>query len=269
MPDPGRRRRPRWLGPVALALVLVALTPSEVAASPYPVLPLAVSNAFVSNLTVPVLGPGASGSLTWTLHDPLGSRLDQVVVVFQVYAFNAYPGNATSSAGAGPAPELSNGNGSFGAVATFAIGAMAARSQQTGATPVIVPGSTALGDYAVRCSLRFSVNATGYYLASRGFFTASAWSYATNGANAPTGLPTLNVSRLNVSGVVPETAVAVLASSANVWIYALLGGAIVAAGVGGFYTVRRGPGSSAGARNSREPSNAESAFGNSRTNDGD
>jgi hypothetical protein len=249
--------------------VVVMLLPTTASGSPYPVLPLAQSNAFLSNLSLPVMAPGSSGTLTWTVHDPLGSAIDQVVLRFEVYAFNAYPGNATSGVGPGPAPGLSNGTGSFGATASYSLGSLGPGTRQSGSTDVIVPSGAALGDYAVRSSLRFAVNGTGYYLASRGFFSASSWSYATNGSHAPTGLPTLNVSRLNVSGVVPETAVTVLIPSANWWIYGLLVGAIVAAGIGGYYGVRRGPGSRSGARKAPDESSAESALGNSRTSDGD
>jgi hypothetical protein len=255
--------------PISWALVVILVLPSTAQATTYPVLPLTESNRFLSNLTVPVMAPGSSGNLAWTLHDPLRGTLAQVVVRFEVYAFNAYPGNATSRVGAGPAPELSSGNGSFGASASWAIGSMGAGTFQSGSTSILVPSGTAFGDYAVRCSLLFTVNGTAYYLASRGYFSASAWSYATNGSQAPTGLPTLNVSRLNVSGVVPETAVTVLATSGTLWIYGLLGGAIVAAGIGGYYGARRGPGSRSGARRAPDDSNAESAFGNSRTSDGD
>jgi hypothetical protein len=233
------------------------------------VLPLATSNGFLADLTVPVTAPGTSSTLTWALHDPFHASIDQVELRLELYAFNAYPGNATSVIGGGTVPELSNGSGAFGGAVTYALGSVAPLTSEAGSTQVVVPTGTPLGDYAVRTSLRFDLNGTVYYLASRGFFTASEWSYATNGSQAPTGLPALNVSRLNVSGVLPETAVTVLAPAQDLWIYGLLAAAIIAAGVGGYYGLRRGPTSSSGARTPPEESSAESALGNSRTSDGD
>ncbi|MCI4344756.1 MAG: hypothetical protein L3J87_03930 [Thermoplasmata archaeon] len=257
----------RALGVLAFATVL--LLPAASGAPAYPVLPLATSNGFLAHLAVPVTAPGSSSSFTWTLHDPLPSSLAQVVVRFELYAFNAYPGNATGPIGGGTVPELSNGSGSFAGVVSYAFSSLASSSSESGSTQVLVPTGTPLGDYAVRTSLRFEVNGTGFYLASRGFFSASSWSYATNGSHAPTGLPSLNVSRLNVSGVLPETAVTVLAPTQSLWIYGLLAGAIIAAGVGGYYGLRRGPTSSSGARTPPDESRADRAFGNNRTSDGD
>lgn len=268
-----RSPRPRagglWPALLAIAVPALFVIPSTSAASPYPALPLATSNGFLAGLAVPVSAPGTSSTLTWNLHDPLGASLDRVQLRFELYAFNAYPGNATGPIGGGTVPGLSNGSGTFGGSATYALGSLAPKASDAGSTQVLVPTGTPLGAYAVRTSLRFQVNGTDYYLASRGFFSAGAWSYATNGSQAPAGRPTLNVSRLNVSGVLPETAVTVLAPAQSLWIYGLLAAAIVAAGVGGYYGVRRGPASSSGARTPPEETSAESAFGNSRTSDGD
>jgi hypothetical protein len=113
------------------------------------------------------------------------------------------------------------------------------------AVAVVVPSSAPLGDYAIRTGLDFGVNGSAYLLESRGYFSYDTWSNATAGAG---GSPTLNLTRLGVSGVLPETALAVESTTMPWVLGGLVAGALLLAGAGAFYAVRRGPRSSSGAR---------------------
>jgi hypothetical protein len=261
------------LSVVAAAIIL--LTPAQLSSEPasasapaFPVLPPAYEGKFLSNLTLAPLAPGSTGTLTWQLANPLQGALSTVTLSFGLYAFNAYPGNATGNLPSGSVPQLSL-QGVAGPSVNFTTSSLVHGAVASSPISVTVPVGTLLGDYAIRCLLTFVENGTAYRLASRGYFSAAAWNYATNGSSGPSGNPTLNVSRLNVSGVLPETAVTVLNTSGPLWIYGLLAGAVIATGIGGYYSVARKRGSTSGTRTPPDPSRADNAFGKSRTSDGD
>lgn len=261
---------------LAVALVVVASGGAAAASgtrgpppSTYPVLAPGLQSRLLTNLTVAPVGSGGSSPLAFDFQDSLGRAIANVTLQFEIYAFDAYPGNATGPLPLGDAPELVAG-GSAGWDVNFTWSLVTPGGGTGPSATVVVPSAAAAGDYAIRTSLRFDTNGTSYLLESRGYFSAAAWSYATNGASAPNGTPELNVSRLNVSGVLPETALLVTPPSPNFAIYGLLGASAAAAGAGAFYWFRGGgPGSRSGARSTPGASSAESAFGNSRTSDGD
>lgn len=229
---------------VVVSLVLGPALPG-VAAAGYPPLPVGLDRAFLGNLSAPNLAPGASGSLGFSVSDPLPSALDALVVTFGVYAFNGFPGNATSTSLAG-APILSTPSAS-GAAVSVSVGALANGSTYHGSIRVETSSSTPNGAYAVRTSVAFSLasNGTGYRLESRGWFNDSLWRAATE---LPNGSVTLNLSLLGVSGVVPETAIGVAASDWGWLLGSLVAASVVLVGAGAWVYFRKGPTSRSGAR---------------------
>ena len=232
---------------VLAAFLLSALVPGTLAApvaAGVPPLPSAVYTAFLTELAVPVAAPGSTVTLQGLLSNPLSDPINAVNLTFQLYEFNGYPGNGT-----GPLP--SAGNPTFvsphasGSVEWFDEVALAPGASVSVAATIAVPSGAAAGDYAVRTGLEFASNGTTYLLESRGYFSYAEW---TNATTLPGGGSTLNVSRLGVSGILPETAISVQSSPFPIVLAALLGGALVLAGAGAYYAVRRGPGSRSGAR---------------------
>jgi hypothetical protein len=217
----------------------------------------------LSNLSSPVVAPGDGGSLLLEVADPLAVPVQTVVLDVEVYEFNAYPGNATSPATEGG---LFLGSGGSGLQANLTFGTLAVGAPQTASLPFTTSGSAPQGDYAIRMALTFVANGTAFRFESRGWFTESQWQNATS---LPNGASTLNLTRLGVSGVVPETAVLVRSNPYNAWLYALVVGALVLAAAGSYYATRGGPGSRSGARPAAPESSAPSALGNKRTRDGD
>jgi hypothetical protein len=255
-----------------LVVVLLAVVglPTPGHAAP-PVLPIALDGRFLTGLQMPTLAPGTSGGLEFLVGDPLGARMTDVVLSFSVYAFNAYPGNATGPVLAGSAPTFSGAGTSNGSTVMVPLGTL-----QPQAPPFACPGNVSMlvsapsgaaqGTYAVRSSLTFLTNGTNYVLESRGYFSAAQWESATG---APGAESSLNLSRLGVSGVIPDSAVLVRSNPFPLALAIVLGGALVLAAVGGYWAVRRRPGSTSGARAGPPPNQAETALGKSRTSDGD
>jgi hypothetical protein len=166
------------------------------------------------------------------------------VLTFQVYAFNAFPGNATSTVPVAGAPVLTNATSS-GATVTVAVGGLAPGDKVTGSVGVSTSASTPSGAFAVRTQLEFTAGGLAYRLASRGWFTAAEWAAATE---LPNGSATLNLTALGVSGVLPETAV-VVASSEFPWLLAgVAAGGVVFVGLGAWLYFRRESASRSGTR---------------------
>ncbi len=244
---PSRVRALRPAGAVGLA-VLLFLTALSVGASSsraagYPVLPVGEDRWFVSNLTGAELSPGGSGRITFSVGDPIPNEaLDAVTLTLQVYAFNAFPGNATSSVDVASAPILVTATTS-GPMANVTFASVPSSTTTTGSVSVQSSASTPSGTFAVRTALRFTAGGTAYLLESRGWFTAAQWAAATSG---PGGAVDLNVSALGVSGVLPETSVLVSSSSLTTTLYVVLAAGLVLVGVGAWLYFR--PKSSSGAR---------------------
>ncbi|MFI5415631.1 MAG: hypothetical protein ACHQ16_08330, partial [Candidatus Lutacidiplasmatales archaeon] len=233
-------------------------------------LPTAQWGDFLGGLTVPALAPASSGVISFTVADPLGVPLSGVVLTLGLYEFNAYPGNATGPVPS-PNPEFSGPGLSPGSSIAISVGNLTpggAEFSSPGslAVTVSVPSGAPEGTYAIRTSLVFRAGGDGYLLESRGFFSAAQWENATASPGTPSAL---NATRLGVSGVIPESGLLVRSNPFPVALAVVLGGALVLAGVGGYWAVRRGPRSKSGAKAGPPPSQAETALGKRRSNDGD
>jgi len=270
VPDRPRPDRPRTrLIPVALATaLLLASTLLPEGANAYPLAPVALDRQLLSNLTAPSVGPGGSSSVSFRLLDPpTFFALSAVVLTFELYALNGYPGDAVGPLPVANAPALENGTAS-GPEVNVTVASLSPGADYNGSVAVVTSAATPAGTYAVRTQLSFVANHSTYLFRSRGWFSASDWANATTGAG---GTATINASRLGVSGVVPETAVYVAPSGWPVALGALVALGLILVGIGAWLFYRRGPGSSAGASNDPAPgaTNAPSALGSSRTRPGD
>jgi len=237
-----------WIrGGIAATLVLllaVAAVPSPAEAAPPP-LPIAYGAVLLSNLSAPTLAPGSSGTLTFQVADPASFEfITAVTLTLEVYAFNAYPGNANSTLSSTGVPLLVTPTAS-GTRVNLSLASLTKGSVEAGSVGVATSDSTPAGDFAVRTALSFLANGTEYLLESRGWFTASEWAAATQ---LPGGATTLNLTVLGVSGVTPETAIQVSSSSWDWALTLILGASIVLVGAAAFVYFRRGPKSSSGAR---------------------
>ena len=252
---------------VLVALSLLFATASVALAASYPVLPPESYTQFLTGLAVGPLGPGNSGTLTFDVYDPLEVSINATVVKLAFYAFNPYPGNAPGSLPATNAVAFAPvAGGPLHENTSFDLGSIAPGESVPESVSVQAPVAAPAGSYAIRTSVQFMVGPTPYLLESRGFFSDAQW---TNATESPNGNATLNVSRLGVSGVTPETAVLVQSSSASFFIWGLLAVSLVLAGLAAFYVFRRGRRSKSGARGEASPQSAPSALGNKRTKDGD
>jgi hypothetical protein len=246
---------------VALLIVLTLAAPVR---ATYPVLPAIDGSGALSGISSPVVAPGDGGTVGMVVGNPLGVPLAAVVLTVELYEFNAYPGNAT---GPPPGGGLVLGSGSSaGEGFNDSIGTLAVGGSQSVSVPFTTGAAAAQGTYALRTAVTFDANGTAYRFDSRGWFSEGVWENATA---LPGGASTLNLTRLGVSGVVPETGVLVRSNPYTPWLYGLVVVALVLAAAGGYYATREGPGSSSGVRPPPPPKSAPSAFGNSRTRDGD
>lgn len=245
MPERRIGRSSAALGVVVAVVVLLAAGGARGAApAAYPALPVGLDRGFLGNLSAPSLTPGQSGQVDFTVGNPMSAALVGAVLTLSVYAFNAFPGNATSTVPVAGAPVLTTATTS-GAVANVTLGNLAPRSTTAGSVGVATSATTPSGTFAIRTALAFSENGTAYRLASRGWFTAATWAAATE---LPNGSVTLNLSVLGVSGVTAETAVLVTSSALAGALYAIAGAGIALVGVGAYLFYRRESKSRAGAR---------------------
>ncbi|MFZ0829508.1 MAG: hypothetical protein WCB18_05925 [Thermoplasmata archaeon] len=259
----GRRVRGTGTLLVALGASVLLVVPGLVAPvfAAYPVLPDRDWSPILGFLVGPSLIPGGSGSVTFRVGDPLAQEIVSANVSLQVYAFNPTDGGATQAPPAGATPTLSGGL-SY----TIAPPLLAPNTSWNWSVPVAVPASAASGDYAVRFAVTFTMSNVSYLLESRGFFSASAWASATQ---YPNGTPTINASQLGVSGIVPETSILVRGAATPVVLYVVLGVGLGLAALGGYWWTRSEGKSKSGARRLSPPQSAPTAFGKSRSSDGD
>ncbi len=266
-----KRHRPTVLALlVAAALLLPAAataTPSQPATG-YPVGPLGLDRALLSNLSAPTIAPGASATLSFRLADPSWfGALSTIVATFELYALNGYPGDDVGSLPVANAPVLVSGAVS-GLTVNVSLGSLAHGAAHAGAVTVTTDAATPAGTYAIRTALAFTENATHYLYESRGWFSAAAWAEATDG---PNGSATINASSLGVSGILPETAILVSSSGWEWALGTLAAAGLLLVGLGAWLYFRRGPGSSSGVGHAAPDGerNAPSAFGSSRSSPGD
>lgn len=271
-----------------IALVLLGSSGSTQATKPSASPPPLPDNegGLLLSFATPTLAPGDCGEVTATLNNSLGSTLTNISLELQVYQF-AYEGSAQNlspqdawaghfgTCGSVSAPP---GNGFSLNVTLPTLSATAA--PESVSEPFSVPSSASTGAFFIRDRLNFSAAGSNYELASRGFFSDSLWSQATLNCSANgTCTPDLDLKLLGVSGISPETSVAVQ----NPWADWVLGGilatAVVLAGAAGYVAFRRSPagkGPTDGDRSSRSGTSslagrrrAAKALGKRRTKDGD
>jgi len=245
--DPSGRTRCTAVSLVVgvLALLLLASGVPFAAASPYPTLPVGYDSEFLSNLSAPSLTPGSSGSLTFHVADPKPfAPMSEILLTFDVYAFNAFPGNASSTVATAGTPILVTATTS-GTTANLSLAPLSPGDVDAGSVGVATADSTPNGAFAIRTALAFVANGTEYRLESRGWFSANEWAAATE---LPNGSATLNLTRLGVSGVTAETAILVTTSNWEWALALILGASLVLVGAGAFVYFRRTAKSSSGAR---------------------
>ncbi|MCI4323848.1 MAG: hypothetical protein L3K03_07530 [Thermoplasmata archaeon] len=271
MSDPARQRGPaarRFVlaGLVVLTLLVSGLSvPVVSAAATVPPLPRATGGELVTTLSLPASSPGGSSTLSITLLDPFLYAMTNLSLTFGWYSFNPYPGTGAGSL-PGDGPTFQNSASESG-LASAHDAYLPAGIAWAATVSVVVPAAAPLGTYSVRDNLTFDLSGVEYQLASRGYFSNVTWQRATI---LPDGGPTLNLTVLNVSGVLPETALFVQqTSTVALGLDVILGAALLAVGAGAYVAFRRGSGSSSGARSAPEPSQPRNALGTKRSNDGD
>lgn len=233
-----------FLATSVVLLLLTAVVPPDAAAS-YPSLPLSYDATFLSSIGAPSLTPGSSGTITFHVADPASfAPMSAVTLTLGVYAFNAFPGNASSSVPTSAPPVLVT-SVSSGTVVNLSLASLAPGGHEDGSVGVATATNTPTGTFAVRTALSFVANGTTYRLESRGWFSSSVWTAATE---LPNGSTTLNLSVLGVSGVTAETSILVTSSSWDWALAVILGLAVAFVGAGAFVYFRREAKSSSGVR---------------------
>lgn len=267
MQRPGSRRAGRLASVGAILLLLGATTlPVAAQAPPFPPpLPVERAGELLGGLSLPSATPGSSSALGFVVSDPFASNLYNVSLSFSVYGFNPAPGTGATALPS-TAPTFA-GAGSPGTSLRLDAPDLVAGERWTVPVSLAVPSAAPLGTYSVDDSLSFTMNRTNYLLESRGHFSEGQWRSATV---LPNGSPTLNLSRLAVSGVLPETALLVDNPAPVAFaLYGLLGAAIALAAAGAYLAARRPRSSSSGAVGPPREKAAPTAFGSSRRSDGD
>lgn len=241
----GRRRSrcgPHVVTAVVLLLALPLLSSRPASATVYPPL-VQPGSAFLTNLSAPSVTSGGSSSISFVVANPLAFPITGTVVTLALYAFNGFPGDAVRGLPVGDAPTLGNGSSS-GPTVNVSLGAIASGASVGGSVRCQSSAASPAGAYAVRVALSFHGNGSDYRLLSRGWFTASLWANATRG---PNGTASLNLTMLNVSGVVPETAVFLRVGTWPVVLDLLLGVGVALVGAGAYVYFRRSGASRSGA----------------------
>jgi hypothetical protein len=253
---------------LALALMLLLAGSSSVSgAARAASIPVGLDGQFLTNLSAPVLGPGASGQVELRLGDPLVGPLVNLTVSLGFYAYVAALG-AAPELGAFPAVGFATGpNGALTATWQTQYASLGSGASVTASVPVGSTSGASTGSYLVRSSLTFSSNGTAYRFASVGWFPGPLWARASN--RSENGGVDLNLSMLGVDGVSAETAVAVAQNGYAAPIYLLAAGGLLLAGLGAFVYYRKGDGSTAGAAGPPAPQSAPNAFGKNRTSEGE
>ncbi len=252
---------------VAVGLLLLVLLPTGGAsASSYPPLPVFTGNHLLGNLSGPTLDAGSSGTMGLTVQDPLRFSMTGIALTLDIYALGSGAGPATSPIGNALTPIMTGTNGQSGGNITFALPSLARGQIATVTIPVATSQSTGAASFLLRTALAFVANGTHYFLESRGWFSPAVWQSATE---LPNGSATLNLSRLGVSGVTPETSIIVQTSTFAWAVVTLIGVALVLVGLGAFFYFRGRSRSSAGAKRSPGASQAPTALGKNRKRDGD
>lgn len=252
MPRRCARQRLGTVAALALSVLLSGIVPlPAVRAVGFPPLPnIEYGRELLGNLSAPSIAPGASGRISFTVEDPpaMAATLSSISVTLQVYAFNGFPGDATALLPVANAPVLTNGTASAESVNVTDPSPLAPGAVWSSGIGLASSAATPSGAFAVRTAIEFRANSTVYRLESRGWFSASLWAEATEFANSTNGTPTLNLSVLQVSGVVPETAVLVSASDWPWILGGLLAATFVLVAAAAWVYYRRGPGSTVGTR---------------------
>jgi hypothetical protein len=262
---PPDRHRPGtgWRCGITLTLGVFCVLAFPSVASAYlpgtsPPIPVAFDGGFLSNLSGPVLSPGDGGIVQFQVADPLTLPLDTVQVTFDLYSFSPAPGGTNGSVPSGAL--LLTGSNSSGPSVGFEYPVVDPGHPIQGAFGVSAGGGAPDGGYAVRTMETFVSNGSPYRFESRGYFSTIAWEGATL-PNGPNGTSELNLSRLGVDGITPETAVGVRTNAWVLPVLVLTGAGVFVAGVGALYYFRWGPGSRSGATGGDPPQRAPKAAG--------
>lgn len=254
---------------VALLSCLLLLFATPAGATPSPLPPN--EGERLLSLSAPSISPGTSGSLTVLVSNPFNVTLSALSLSIQLYRWDEVGGSGGNlSATDGWAPSLSIGGGAPGLGILWSTSGLLADQSKVLQVNVNVLSGTPPATYFIKDAMNVTTSSGSHYtLLSRGYFTDALWARAT--LPAKDGAPTLNLTLLNVSGVLPESSIVVESTAQVPWIWAILGIALGLGAFGGYLWARKPKGqrSSEGANPSLSRSRAERAFGKRRKRDGD
>lgn len=239
---------------LAFALGILLTSTPVVSAASMPPAP-APSNASEGTLalTSPAVAPGGSGTLTLNLSNPFSKEISTLTWSLDLYFWTAMDNSSAGAIGPsdGWAPHLAVGGNSPSARISASAASLSPGTTRSVDVEVSVPSGCPAGSYFLRSAMNVTLsNGTMYVFQSRGFFSNSLWQEATVASG---NRSTLNLTMLNVSGISPETSIIVSSGGVALWIWGILGMALILGGIGGYLWMRsdRQEASTSGARSLR------------------
>lgn len=164
--------------------------------------------------------PGQSGDLTFTIQNRYHSDITNVVLTCEIYSHATIDGYTELPSGAVNPPSFDSGQLQTSKSLAVIYGWNATRNtaefnKLVGEEPTIqykIRTSTddTQGIYYLRFSLEFDYNGTHYKMESRGHFSKTEWDQATSNP-MPGDVGNINITMLEVAGILPDTSISVRA----------------------------------------------------------
>ena len=244
---------------VALLLVLLLVSVPGRAAPDFAA--VGYVNKLISVVATPQLEPGQSGNFVFQFNStyPAGMTLFNVHLNVSIYEYQTIDANVpVGTSWTFPYPKIEPGGGREfhwdpstpvqpGSVTNLSFAVV------TSADTNLMPSGSVFdqASYVLRMWLEFDGNVSGnlthFTIPSRGYFSAAAWALATNATytnpcNPPWCRGNLNLSKLGVQGVLPDSSFGVKQPIPRWPFYALIGLAVVCVVLAFLFWVEENPG---------------------------
>jgi len=155
------------------------------------------------NFTTPIIIPGESGILNFTIKNRYNLPLRNVYLALEIYHWARIDDSSDISEISEPPYFFSSTNSST--LLSLRFGLIKSNETVEVREKIKTKGDTREGTYFVRTMLTFTYNNTSYVMKSRGHFSKELWNQATSEPDEHEDTGTINLTLLGVDGIIPET----------------------------------------------------------------
>lgn len=179
---------------VVISVIMIFISLFTYSVKSYDISDPSFTNELIEEIDTPIIEPGNEGEMSITLKNPYPDDMKNITFTVNIYWYSYVDVDEDITEVEEP-PVFDNGETSW----VLDIGELSNDESKEEEYLIYTSKNTEEGVYSIRCKLEFSLRGEEEVMKSRGHFSSEEWEGARNSDGK------INVTELNVSGILPES----------------------------------------------------------------